>query len=61
MKKDLKYFIRSREPEVVTVPGPDSIKDEEGKVLQLEIKVLSQEEITKINDMYRTKSMATDK
>lgn len=60
-KKDLKYFMRSTEPEVVTAPGPDSFKDEEGNVIQFEIKVLSQEDITKINDMYRRRSMATDK
>ena len=60
-KKDLKYFMRSKEPEIVTVPGPDTIRDEEGNILPLEIKVLSQAEITKINDMYRTKTMATDK
>lgn len=61
MKKDLKYFMRPIEPEVVTVPGPATIKDEEGNVLPLEIKVLPQETITKINDMYRIKTMATDK
>lgn len=61
MKKDLKYFMRPVEPEVVTVPGPDTIKDDEGHVLPLEIRVLSQETINKINDMYREKSMATDK
>ena len=60
-KKDLKYFMRPVEPEVVTAPGPDSFRDEEGNVIQFEIKVLSQEEITKINDMYRRRSMATDK
>ncbi len=61
MKKDLKYFMRPVEPEVVTVPGPDTIKDDEGHVLPLEIRVLSQETINRINDMYREKSMATDK
>ncbi len=61
MKKDLKYFMRPVEPEVVTVPGPDTITDEEGNVLPLEIKTLSQETITKINDSYRKKVLATDK
>lgn len=60
-KKDLKYFMRSREAEIVTVPGPDSFKDEEGNVIQFEIKKLTQEEITKINENYRRHSMATDK
>jgi len=61
MKKDLKYFMRSTEPEIVTVPGPNTIKDEEGNVLPLEIKVLPQEEIDKINDFYRKRAMAVDK
>ncbi|MEZ3514470.1 MAG: hypothetical protein K1W37_04225 [Lachnospiraceae bacterium] len=61
MKKDLKYFMRSQEPEIVTAPGPESFKDEQGNVIQFEIKVLTQEEINKINDGYRKRSMATDK
>lgn len=60
-KKSLKYFMRSQEPEIVTVPGPKSIKDEDGNVIQLEIKVLTQEQIDNINDAYRRRSMATDK
>ena len=60
-KKDLKYFMRSTEPEIVTAPGPESFKDEEGNVIQFEIKVLTQEEINKINEAYRKRSMATDK
>lgn len=60
-KKNLKYFMRSMEPEIVTAPGLDSIRDENGDVIPFEIKVLTQEEINKINDMYRKRSMATDK
>lgn len=60
-KKNLKYFMRSLEPEIVTAPGLDSIRDENGEVIPLEIKVLSQEEINRINDAYRKRSMATDK
>ena len=60
-KKDLKFFMRSVEPEVVTAPGPDSFKDDEGNVINFEIKVLTQAEIQKINNMYRKRSMATDK
>ena len=60
-KKDLKYFMRSKETEVVTMPAPSSFKDKNGNVLQFEVKVLSQEQINKINDAYRKKSMATDK
>ncbi len=60
-KKDLKYFMRSTDAEIVTVPGPESFKDEDGNVIQFEIKKLTQEEITKINNGYRKRSMATDK
>ncbi|MCM1231950.1 MAG: hypothetical protein NC489_17665 [Ruminococcus flavefaciens] len=60
-KKNLKYFMRNTESEIVTAPGPESFKDDEGKVIQFEIKVLTQNEINKINEAYRHRSMATDK
>ena len=60
-KKDLKYFMRSKEPEIGTAPGPDSFVDEDGKVIDFEIRVLTQEEINTINNNYRKSSMATDK
>lgn len=60
-KKDLKYFMRSVEPEIVTAPGPESFKDEEGNVIQFEIRVLTQKEIEDINAAYRRRTMATDK
>lgn len=60
-KKDLKYFMRETEDEIVTVPGPESFKDEDGNVIDFEIKVLSQAEINEINAAYRRRSMATDK
>lgn len=61
MTKNLKYFMRDAEPEIITVPGPESFKDEDGNVIQFEIKALSQEEINRINENYRRRSMATDK
>lgn len=61
VKKDLKYFMRNTEPEIVTAPGPDSFKDEDGNVIQFEIKVLTQAEITRINNGYRKRGIATDK
>ena len=60
-KKDLKYFMREHKEEIVTVPGPKTFKDDEGNVIELEIKVLDQATITKINDNYRKRSIATDK
>lgn len=59
--KDLKYFMRENKEEVVTAPGPESFKDEDGNVIQFEIKVLTQAEIIKINEKYHKRSMATDK
>lgn len=59
--KNLKYFMREAQDEIVTVPGPETFKDEEGNVLDLEIRVLSQNEIQKINKNYRKRSIATDK
>lgn len=60
-KKDLKYFMREHKEEIIVVPGPDSIKDDDGKVVDFEIKVLDQATITKINDNYRKRSIALDK
>lgn len=59
--KNLKYFMRDTKDEVITVDGPETFKDEEGNVIQLEIKVLSQTEIQRINNNYRKRTIATDK
>lgn len=61
MARDLKYFMRERKDEVVTVPGPETFKDETGKQINLEIKVLSAAEIRKIDEGYRHRSVALDK
>lgn len=60
-KRDLKYFMREPEEQIITVPGPDTFTDENGNVLDLEIRVLSNAEIQKINNNYRKRSIATDK
>ena len=60
-KKSLKYFMRSAEPSIVTAPGPESFKDENGNVIQFEIRVLTQKQIEEINAAYRHRTMATDK
>lgn len=61
MKKDLKFFMREHKEEIVTVPGPDTIVDENGKPVMLEIKVLSQEAIQEIHRRYTSRTMALDK
>lgn len=60
MTKDLKYFMRDNTDEIVTVQGPASFTDENGDILNLEIKVLGQAEINKINQLYRKRSIAVD-
>ena len=61
MAKNLSYFMRDRKDEIVTVPGPETFVDENGEVVNLEIRVLSQAEITRINNGYRKRTIATDK
>ena len=60
---DLKVFMRElmKVEEIVSVPGPDTILGDDGKPVMLEIKVLSNSTIKKINDMYTTRTMAVDK
>lgn len=61
--KSLKYFMReaAKKDVVVTVPGPSSILGDDGKPIELEIKILSNEEVAKISDMYRNHVRARDK
>ena len=56
--KDLRYFMReeAKVEQIITVPGPESIKDENGNVIQLEIKQLHNDTIAKINEMYESKT-----
>ena len=62
-KKDLRLFMResAKVEEIITVPGPDTILGEDGNPVILEIKVLSQETIRKINDNYTKRAIAVDK
>ena len=60
-KKNLSFFMRSTEPEIVHMAGPDSIKDPEtGKPVEFEIRVVPQAEIQKINRMYTQRTVALD-
>lgn len=63
MSKNLKYFMRpeAKTEPTVTIPGPESIKDENGKTVNLEIKVLSAEHIRQINEGYHTRTVALNK
>ena len=61
--KNLRYFMRpeAKEEKIVEVPGPDTIKGEDGKPITMKVKVLHNKRIREINDSYRTRRMATDK
>lgn len=61
MAKDLKFFMREQKDEIVTAPGPDTILDENGNPIELEIRVLSSAEIRKIDESYRRRTIALDK
>ena len=62
-KRDLRAFMResAKVEEIINVPGPDTIPGEDGNPVTLEIKVLSNETIQKINDNYKKKSIAVDR
>ncbi len=62
MAKSLKYFMResAKTEEIVKVPGVKSITDENGNVVDFEVKILSSATIRKIQNNYRTKTVATD-
>ena len=61
MAKNLSYFMREQKEDIITVPGPASFKDENGNVIDFEIRVLDNATVQKINDSYRKRSIATDK
>lgn len=60
-KKDLKYFMRKHEEEIITVPAPDGFVDEEGKPIEMEVRVLPNSVIQGFFKKYTKRSVATDK
>lgn len=62
MKKNLSYFMKkNREPEIVSVLGPESFVDENGARIMFQIKKLSTADIRKINNGYKDKRVAYGK
>lgn len=59
--KNLKYFLKHRDPEIVEIKAPDGFVGEDGKPLMMKVRVLTQEEIDHIYENYTTKRTATDK
>lgn len=60
MNKNLSYFMREHKEEIITVPAPETFTDENGKRLEMKVKILSNERIRKINESYRKRSIALD-
>lgn len=60
MNKNLSYFMREHKEEIITVPAPESFKDENGKRIEMKVKLISNERIRKINESYRKRSIACD-
>lgn len=62
-EKSLSYFMReeAKTELVVTVPGLDSIRDENGNVIPFEIKKLSNKRMDEINKLYIDKQIMKDK
>lgn len=61
--KSLAYFMResAKKQEIVEVPGIESIKDENGKVIPFQVRILNKKEIEDIYDKYRTRTLLYDK
>lgn len=60
---NLKFFMLEelKKDEIVEVPGTDTFKDESGKIIPFQIKVLDTDTINRIRNAYRTRKMAVDK
>jgi len=59
-KRDLSFFMREEREEIVTAPAPESFKDGQGKVIDLQIKVLPRKRINEIFENYRKRSVAVN-
>ena len=61
--KNLKYFMRpeAKEERIIEIPGPDTIRDEKGEVVKLQVRQLHNDKILEIHSMYKTKAPLKDK
>lgn len=59
-KNKLSYFMHSKEPEIVKYPAPEGYIDENGKRIELEFRVLSEEEMRDIREHWREKKLVKD-
>jgi len=51
--RNLSYFMRETKEEIVKVKAPESFKDENGNVIDMEVKLLSNQHVNKIREKYR--------
>ncbi|MDR1408856.1 MAG: hypothetical protein LBJ12_01000 [Oscillospiraceae bacterium] len=58
--KDLSFFMRKREERIVQAKAPKSITGKNGEAVMMDIRVLEQAEVQKINNAYRTTEIAID-
>lgn len=61
MAKSLSLFMRDTEEKNVIIPGVESFKDENGDIVDFEVKVLSNKTIRNIQNQYKKKTIAHDK
>lgn len=61
-QKSLSYFMReaAKKPEVVEIPGVESIRDENGDVVPFKVRILNKKEIEDIYEKYRTRTLLYD-
>lgn len=59
--RNLSYFMRETKEEIVKVKAPESFKDENGNIIEMEVKLLSNQHVNKIREKYRRRSIALDK
>lgn len=60
--KSLSYFMRetAKKPEIVEIPGVESIVDEDGKVVPFKVRILNKKEIEDIYEQYRKRTLMYD-
>ncbi|MDR1692225.1 MAG: hypothetical protein LBR72_02615 [Oscillospiraceae bacterium] len=61
-KRDLRAFMResSKTEEIITAPAPESFRDKDGNLPNLEIRALSTLKLKEIRDKFRSRGIAVD-
>ena len=56
--KSLKFFMKEEKEEIITAPAPEGFVDEEGNLLELEIKIIPNARVQEIFQNYTKRSVA---